>query len=393
MAVTLIVNPGSASKKYALYDETGLRIAAHIEYVETGGVSVCTTLAGMDDRCVLAGATVFETSLLDFIERAINEKVITSVTEIAEVAIRVVSPGTFFQAHRVIDEEWLRRLRANVNLAPLHVPHTEKELTMIRRALPHARGLGISDSAFHSTLPPRARHYSLPVTEAAQYDLYRFGYHGLSVGAALRRLPIVIKATAPERIVVCHLGSGVSVTAVKDGKSIDTTMGYAPGSGLLMGSRSGDVDAGALLALMQERSLKPIDAQLYLQKQGGLRGLAGVTDLRLLLERRAQGDRAANLAIESFVYQIQKAIGGAVVALGGVEVLIFTATAGERSPILRSLITTPLSVLGLVIDDAKNDACISRDGVIGGGIDTAPLIAVIRTTEADEMWRIAKGLS
>ncbi len=390
MAVTLIVNPGSSSKKYALYDETGLRIAAHVEYTETGEVSLCTTLAGMDDRCSIVGATAFSTSVLDFIERALNEKIITSATEIDTVGIRVVAPGSYFQAHRKIDPAWVARLRAAANRAPLHVPHTEKELTMLQQALPHAVYFGVSDSAFHATLPPSARHYSLPTTDAAQFDIYRFGYHGLSVSAALRRLPSLISEPSA-RTIVCHLGSGVGVTAVKNGKSIDTTMGYAPGSGLIMSSRAGDVDTGALLVLMQERALKPIDAQLYLQTKGGLRGLADEADLRLLLDRRAQGDKVASNAVGAFVYQIQKAIGGAVAALGGVDTLVFTATAGERSALLRSLIAAPLSVFGFTIDEDKNDACVSRDGVISQP-DGPATVAVVRTNEAEEIWRITETL-
>lgn len=386
MAVTLIVNPGSSSKKYALYDASGLRLTAHVEHTETGEVSLCVTSAGVDDRCQIIGPKAFETSVLDFIERALHEKVIASATEIDTVGLRVVAPGTFFQAHRVINDEWLSRLRACAHRAPLHVPHTERELSMLRQALPHARFIGVSDSAFHATMPPRARHYSLPVTDAAQFDLYRFGYHGLSAAAAMRRLPALV-GEAVSRVVVCHLGSGVSVTAVKDGQSIDTTMGYAPGSGLVMGSRAGDVDAGAMLVLMQERSLKPIDAQTYLQTKGGLRGLAGESDLRFLLERRAQGDQMATRALESFVYQIQKAIGGAVAALGGLDTLVFTATAGERSPVLRALIATPLDGFGITLDPERNEACVSRDGLIGP-VEHRPLIAVVRTNEAEEMWHI-----
>jgi acetate kinase len=188
---------------------------------------------------------------------------------------------------------------------------------------------------------------------------------------------------------VCHIGSGVSITAVKNDVSIDTTMGYAPGSGLLMGSRAGDLDTGALLALMQAQNLKPADAQVYLQTNGGLRGLAGEADLRLLLERRARGDKAAQDAISSFIYHIQKAIGSYVAIMGGLDTLIFTATASERSPSLRSLVVEKLSGLHIQINEEKNERCVSRDGMISED-DSAVAVLVIKTDEADEILRASE---
>jgi acetate kinase len=176
------------------------------------------------------------------------------------------------------------------------------------------------------------------------------------------------------------------VTAIRGGQSIDTTMGYAPGSGLIMGSRAGDVDTDALLTLMQSRNLKPIDAQTYLQSQGGLKGIAGEADLRLLLDRRSHNDESATLAVDSFVYQIKKAIGAYVAVLGGLDALVFTATAGERSAVLRELITSSLADLGVIIDTDKNDFYVSKGGVISTK-DSRVTAAVIKTDEAGELLR------
>lgn len=389
MAVTFIVNPGSSSKKYALYSGTKLLLAAHVEKGEEGTI-LCTLADGTQDRCQMAGNNTYETSLLDFLERALNEKVITSTTDISVVGVRVVAPGTAFASHRFIDDAFMRDLSMAASRAPLHIPHTERELSVLRQALPHATFVAASDSAFHSTMPTHARSYSIAAAEAKQHDLYRFGYHGLSVGGALRRLsPLVGKGS--ERVIVCHLGSGVSVTAVREGKSMDTTMGYAPGSGLIMGSRAGDFDAGALLSLMEERRLRTIDAQTYLQTKGGLKGIAGESDLRFLLEERAKGNKTASLAIDSFVYGVQKAIGSYVAILGGLDTLVFTATAGERSPVLRALVTAPLSALGIVLDTDKNDALVSRDGVISQ-TNSPVAVVVIKSEEAEEIRRVVTGL-
>jgi acetate kinase len=304
------------------------------------------------------------------------------------VAIRVVAPGTFFQAHRIIDATWMKALHESADQAPVHIPHTEAEIVHIQQMLPNARCLGISDSALHVSLPARARRYSIPSSDAERYDLYRFGYHGISVGATLRTLPKILNKPA-SRVIVCHIGSGVSVTAVQDGMSIDTTMGYAPGSGLLMSSRAGDLDAGALLAYMQRKGARPIEAQKYLQQCGGLQGLSGTNDLRQILERDTQGDAVASQALESFVYHIQKAIGGALVALGGLDALVFTATAGERSAILREKIIAPLAQFNLVLDAERNASSVRTDAIISSeGI--TPVIAVVRTNEAEEMLRITR---
>lgn len=390
MAITLIVNPGSSSKKYALYAGDNLLLAAHIEHDLTG-VTMCLSINGVADRCEPVNTAAFPTSLLDFLERAINEKVLTSSTDIAAVGVRVVAPGTYFAAHRVVDDEYILRLQKKTETAPLHIPHTLKELTIIRRALPHAVVVAASDSAFHSSLPTFAHRYSIPESDAAALDLYRFGYHGLSVASVVRRVASV-GITASARMVVCHIGSGVSITAVREGKSIDTTMGYAPGSGLIMGSRAGDLDTGALLALMRARNLKPTDAETYLQTAGGLRGLGGENDLRLLLERRAQGQKAATLALDCFVYQLQKAIGSFVAALGGIDALVLTATASERSPALRALILKRLGGLGIVLDDTRNTALVSKEGIISPE-GAAVTIAVIKINEAEEIKRVTEMLS
>jgi acetate kinase len=168
-------------------------------------------------------------------------------------------------------------------------------------------------------------------------------------------------------------------------------MGYAPGSGLVMGSRAGDIDPGALLVLMQAQNLKPSDAQVYLQTGGGMRALGGESDLRVLLERRARGDAAAEAAIQSFVYHIQKAIGAYVAILGGVDTLIFTATASERSPALRALIVKKLAGLQITIDTDKNESLVSRDGVLSVA-GAAVEVLVLKTNEADEILHASLGL-
>lgn len=389
MAFTLVVNPGSSSKKFALYQDRTVKLTAYIER-SADGFEMCTAVGATQQKCSLLDKNDYKDSLNNFLTLAIAEHYIHDFSAISTVAMRVVAPGTYFQKHRVVDAEYLTRLNKLVTIAPLHIPHLLQEIEAIKKFLPSARLLAISDSAFHSTMPEVSRRYAIGTEESERFDIFRFGYHGLSVASVMRRVEKITGKPA-ERAVVCHIGSGVSVTAVAAGKSIDTTMGYAPGSGLVMGSRAGDIDPGALLVLMQAQNLKPSDAQVYLQTGGGLKALANEADLRVLLERRARGDAAAEKAITSFVYHIQKAIGSYVAVLGGLDTLIFTATASERSPALRALIVEKLSGLQVTLDTEKNEACVGRDGVLSPAHAEVSVV-VIKTNEADEILHASLSL-
>jgi acetate kinase len=389
MGVTLIVNPGSSSKKFALYKDNVRLLDAYVES-SIDGYNICTLVKGVQQNCSPINRRRFHESLGDFLQQAIEENFISSLMDVNTVAVRVVAPGTFFQTHRELNHEYLKKLQVVEAVAPLHIPHLLKEIEIIKKLLPQARLLAVSDSAFHAVIPDFIKNYSIPEKDASKYDIYRFGYHGLSVASVVRRSHAVVGFDA-KRMIVCHIGSGVSVTAVKDEKSLDTSMGYAPGSGLIMGSRAGDLDSGALLAIMKKQNLKPIDAETYIQTQGGLIGLTGESDLRIILERRAHGDLVAQKAIASFIYQIQKTIGGYIAVMGGLDLLVFTATAGERNPTLRDLITKNLSGFGIKVDVEKNESCISNNGVIsamGSGIK----VAVIKADETDEIMRITNTI-
>lgn len=382
MAFTLIINPGSSSKKFALYSSRTLLLEAYVERI-ADGFEMCTSLDGEQQKCSLLDHNEYNGSLGQFLDNAVQRNMLASYADVTKVALRVVAPGTFFQSHRMIDEEYIHKLENLTKIAPLHIPHLLQEITATKQLLPHALLVGISDSAFHGTMPDLTRRYSIPEADAAQFDIFHFGYHGLSVASVLARADSVAREPL-RKVIVCHIGSGVSVTAVKNGKSVDTSMGYAPGSGLLMGSRAGDVPTGALLSLMQQKNLKPADALVYLQTHSGLKGLTGESDLRILLERRAQGHAKATAAIDSFIYHLQKAIGGYLATLGGADAIILTATASQRSPQLRQMLLQSLAPLGIMLDIEKNDATINKEAVIS--TNQSPIkVLVIKTNEADEI--------
>lgn len=386
MGYTLVVNPGSSSKKYALFEGTREVLRMHFE--QTGkGFEVCSVVNASRQLCEDIKEAQFTHAVDAVIAEAKKQKIVVDISDITQVCIRVVAPGTFFQEDKVIDEDYIHRLKKQSDAAPLHIPAQLYEIQTLQACLPHAVLLAASDSAFHKTLYSSARNYAIAEIDAEKGDIYRFGYHGISVASVVRKAPAVF-GELPKRMIVCHIGSGVSVTAVKDGKSFDTSMGYAPGSGLVMGTRAGDVDAGALLALMHTQHMRPLDAQMFLQTQGGLRALYGSNDLRNVLEGCARKEEKARKTFDMFAYHIRKAIGSYIATLGGLDALVLTATASERSPYLRSLLLQGLDELGLTIDNEKNDVCVGKTGLISSE-ESKIQIAVITSDEMGEISRIA----
>ncbi len=274
---------------------------------------------------------------------------------------------------------------------PLHIPYTMQEIQYVKNIFPDTKIVAASDSAFHKSIPKKAREFSIDRSDAEAYDIYRFGYHGLSVASTTRRIH-PITGDNPEKIVVCHIGGGVSVTAIKDGKSVDTTMGYSPSTGLPMGSRAGDVDPGGLLQLMRAKNLKPSETEMYLNTKGGLYGLSEVSDIRHLLDRRSRGDAIAEQTLSHFVYHIQKAVAASTVALGGLDMLVLTGTASARSGELRIMITEGLEHLGVSLDSDRNDLLVGQDGVLSTQKSKVKVV-VMRTDEMGEMAQVVDLLN
>ncbi len=387
MDITLVVNPGSASKKYAFYKENRQVLTITFEHVDDGYGS-CVEINGERQTCESIPSTVFESAIEEVVSIAQKQHIFTSEKEISRVGVRIVAPGTFFESHRIIDDGYIRNLKLMEDAAPLHIPHTIHEIERIKKNLPDTVCIGVSDSAFHSTIPEYSRRYSIRREDRESYDVYRFGYHGLSVSSVLERAQ-EITGTKSQRSIVCHVGSGVSVTAVAEGKSVETTMGFSPTSGLMMNSRSGDLDASALLYLMKKKHLSVTEAEVYIAKQGGFMGALGQNDLRIILDRRARGDVEASIYVDSFAHHLRKAIGAYTAILGGVDLLVLTATAVERNPIVRELVvSTQLHGLGIVLDGYRNDSLAEREGEIHAE-KSATKIVVVHTREMEQIGRIA----
>lgn len=309
-------------------------------------------------------------------------------SEIDGIALRVVAPGTYFQRHARVDEPYLNELGEAVGPAPLHCGPVLSEALALRKRFPSAALWGISDSAFHATLPPVAREYALPVEDASRWDIHRFGYHGISAQSVLEKLKR--RGPLPGRMIRCHLGGGASVMAIHDGKSMDVSMGFSPLEGLLMGTRIGDIDPAAILHLERKAGMDADAIGKYLNTRCGLLGLSGTSvDMRKLLESEAEGDTGAALAVEAFVYRVRKYIGAYTAALGGIDLLVFTAAIGERSPLIRARICRGLEWMGVHLDPVRNDGSTTGDAELQpSGYSTG--VSVVLTDEAVEMHRLVR---
>lgn len=383
MGTTLVANPGSSSRKYALYCHGKVVLEIRFEDLKSG-FEMCSQISDGGQQLREAISESDFSDSFARVDKEVEKYLSKQKGESLEtVAIRVVAPGTYFQKHCVIDDEYIEMLRKKEEIAPLHVPVMLREIKLARKHFNRAKIVAVSDSAFHANMPSCARNYSISADDAEGFDIYRFGYHGLSVSSIVRKIHSLI-GIDPTRMVVAHIGSGTSVTAVKDGKGVETTMGFSPTSGLPMSSRAGDLDAVALLELMRVKNLRPRDAEVYLNTNGGLFGIAGESDIRRLLDRRANEDQEARLALDKFAYSIKKAIASSSAALGGLDVLVLTATASVRSPDLRALILNGLEYLGIQLSPDRNDLLMGKDGVISVR-NSVVKVVVMRTDEMGEM--------
>ncbi len=385
----LIVNTGSVSAKYAIYDEKSELFFGHFE-IETGKAIVTFYSDGNKNKptTIKIDDEIFNNSLDYFIQEAINNKIIESKEDISSISIRIVSPGTYFQSNRIIDEGFVEKITEEKEEAPRHVPTTLKEIKEIKKIFPNTQIVGISDSSFHKNIPDFAKNYAIPKNVAKELDIYHFGYHGISVKSIVNKLKNNGKIS--EKIIICHLGGGLSVVALKDGKSFDTSMGYTPLQGLVMSTRVGDIDPVAVMYLGQKLGKDITELEAYFNNECGLLGLSGgkSSDVRDLLVLESKGDKDAELALEKFVMSIKKYIGAYVAEMGGIDTLVFSGTIGERSFIMRERICKDLEYLGIKLSKKKNNKTVSVDRKISSFFSPVKVLVVC----TDEINQMAKDM-
>ena len=385
----LITNPGSASRKYALYSNSKPLCALHFEYEKSR--IICTL---KDSATGKSKSLHPEVDDLGYTVPALRkileaEKYITPENPLSCVVARVVAPGEYFTSDHLVDDECLAQLETAKGKAPLHVPVVAAEINHFRHSFSQVPIITVSDSAFHAPRPTLMKYYPVDTELADKAEIKRYGYHGLSLGYITERMKQ--KDILPEKLIVCHIGSGSSVTAVFNGTSMDTSMGYSPLEGLMMSTRSGSIDLAAALAIKHELNLSDEELEKYLNKKSGLLGVSGSSDdMREILQKRDEGDPRATFAHALYIYRIQSLIGHMSASLGGVDAIVFTATIGERSSFVRHSVMQKLAYLGFSLDATKNDADLPALANIATP-DSKP-IYVIKTDETAEMIRRATPL-
>jgi acetate kinase len=285
----------------------------------------------------------------------------------------------------VLNDSVVGELEELTTLAPLHQPPALASIAAVRRAAPQLPAVACFDTAFHAGLPDAAATYALPRSWRERWPLRRYGFHGLSHAWVARRAAELLEGA--ERIVSCHLGAGASLAAIRDGRSVDTTMGFTPLAGLVMATRPGDVDPGLLLWLLERPELSEGDVADALVHRSGLQGLAGTADMREVLAAATRGERGGVLARDVYVHRLHGGIAAMAASLGGLDALVFTGRVGERAPEVRARTAARLGFLGVELDDAANDAA-TTDAEIGA--PRAPVRTLV--LESREDLEIARGV-
>jgi len=382
----LVLNCGSSSVKYKLID------VDKKETLAEGGVEKI----GLHDsflkfKLADGGKKVIEESIPDH-KKAINDILnlltdseygcIKSLKEIDAVGHRVVHGGEKFNKSVRIDDEVIAKIKDCYDVAPLHNPANMTGIDAVSEILPDVPQVAVFDTAFHQTMPKEAYMYALPYELYEKYAIRRYGFHGTSHRYVSKRVCEFLDVPyEKQRIITCHIGNGGSITAIKDGKSIDTSMGLTPVEGLMMGTRVGDVDPGALTFIMDKEDLDTKALSTLINKKSGVLGISGISsDMRDIDAAIAEGNECAKLALDMYIYRIVKYIGAYTAVLNGVDIIVFTGGVGENQQLLRQAVCNHLAYLGVKIDEQVNAGSRGEEKVISAS-DSKVKVVVIPTDE------------
>ncbi|MGB9596391.1 MAG: acetate/propionate family kinase [Candidatus Poribacteria bacterium] len=381
----LVINAGSSSVKYKLYliEDEKLLAEGIIDRIGLSGSNLVHKPIDKSEVEIQSYIPNYETALsmmMAYLTDA-DYGVIKSTDEISAIGHRVVHGGEKISSSVLITEEIENIIKECFDLAPLHNPPNLMGIQACKKLLPNINQVAVFDTAFHRTIPKYAYLYAIPYRLYEEYSIRRYGFHGTShrfvahsasefLGQPLEKL----------KMITCHLGNGCSITAIKDGKSIDTSMGFTPLEGLIMGTRSGDIDPAIIFYFIERIGLSVQEVNSMLNRESGLLGLSGISrDMRDILKSAEEGNEKATTAINCFVYRIKKYIGAYSASMGGLDVLVFTAGIGENSSLIRSLTCKGLEYLGLYIDEEKNSNSQRKKAI--NADDSKVKVLVIPTDE------------
>ncbi|MCX8037223.1 MAG: acetate kinase [Candidatus Sumerlaeia bacterium] len=394
--LVLVLNCGSSSVKFQLIQTSPEDIEAGTEKKLARGniekIGMTTAIVSFQAE---GKPAVKETPVI-LEHRVAIERVLTLLTdpqvgilksrsEIGAVGHRVVHGGEKFSKSQVITGEVYRQIVECCELAPLHNPHNVRGYEIAHELLPDVPHVAVFDTAFHQTMPEYAYIYGLPMVVYRRHGIRRYGFHGTSHRYLTWRMQKLLNKPASEfNLITCHLGNGCSITAVERGKSVDTSMGFTPLEGLIMGTRSGDLDPAVVLHIMAKEELTLHEANTMLNKHSGLIGVSGISnDMRELVKEYEKGNKAARLAIDLFCYRLKKYIAAYFGVLNGADALAFTGGIGENSPLIRTLSCAGLECLGIKIDPERNEELNRREGCISS--DDAKVGVYIVPTDEEMM--------
>ena len=380
----LVINCGSSSLKYQLIDSDTEAVLAKglCERIGIDGRLVYQK-AGNDKEITEASMPTHKEAIQMVLEALTNEKTgaIKSLAEVNAIGHRIVHGGEKFASSAIITDEMIKAVEECNDLAPLHNPANLIGIRVCSELMPNVPQVGVFDTAFHQTMPAKAYLYGLPIEYYKNYKVRRYGFHGTSHSFVSKRTVEFLGLDKDNsKVIVCHLGNGSSISAVQNGKCVDTTMGLTPLEGVVMGTRSGSIDPAIVEYIAKKENLDLAGVMNVLNKKSGLQGMSGVSsDMRDLRAAAAEGNEDAKNAIEVLCYGIAKYVGGYVAAMNGVDAIVFTAGIGENVGMIREKVCSYLGFLGVTIDAKANEAM--GEEVVISGADSKVKVAVIPTNE------------
>ncbi|MCK9502000.1 MAG: acetate kinase [Lascolabacillus sp.] len=388
----LVLNCGSSSIKYKLFEMESKEVIAQggIEKIGMKGSFLKLTLPD-GQKVMLEGEILEHRAGIEYILGVLlSEKYgcIKTIDEIKAVGHRVVHGGERFNSSVLITDEVIDMLNECIELAPLHNPPNLKGIYAIQELLPGTPQVGVFDTAFHQTMPVYAYMYGLPYSLYEKYGIRRYGFHGTSHRYVSRRACEFLGVPyEDQRIITAHIGNGGSVTAIKNGKSIDTSMGMTPVEGLIMGTRSGDIDPGVISYIMEKENMGTKGISTLLNKFSGMLGISGVSsDMREIEEAIEGGNKRAIMALKTYCYRIKKYVGSYAAALGGVDILVFTGGVGENQASARKAVCENMEYMGIELDEELNDSARAKEVVISKPTSKVKVLII----PTDEELTIAK---
>ncbi len=380
----LVINAGSSSIKYQFIETDTREVLAKglVERIGMAGAILSHTTEKSNVK--LTGEILDHKKAIEYVLSILlskNHGVIQNVSEIEAVGHRVVHGGEVFSGSVLITDEVIAEVTKCIDFAPLHNPPNLKGITATKAVIPGVPQVGVFDTAFHQTMPDYAYMYGLPYELYKRHGIRRYGFHGTSHRFVSHKAAEILGRPLEElKIITAHLGNGASVAAIKHGKSIDTSMGFTPLEGLLMGTRTGDLDPAIILHVMGKEDLTPAEMNVLVNKHSGVLGVSGVSSDMREIEENYDTNKRAKLALDMYNYRIKKYVGAYTAAMGGLDVLVFTGGIGENSDVTRRAVCRDMEYMGLKIDDSKNDGLRKKFGDITAE-DSKVKVLVIPTNE------------